>query len=163
MTMNVKWSKDALPIRVRSTGLLFWAVGPAAWVGLLLFGWLVVLPDADRAPMAQVVLIITLMLFGTLVVWLIKLFRRSFRATILVTPEGVEVTRGQMKEFDPYPRCSNFAVFGWTLNWKAVTKRGVRSRTIAGLNFGMSRRELKTLCMLLNALRETSTAQSPST
>ena len=57
---------------------------------------------------------------------------------------------------------SNFGVFGWTLQWKAIANRGPRLRTIAGLNFGMSRSELKALCVLLNTLREAAVAQSQS-
>jgi transposase len=53
------------------------------------------------------------------------------------------------------------AVFGWTVHWKAVTKRGVKLRTLAGLNFGMSREDLKAMCALLNTLREAAAGSQP--
>lgn len=158
--MTGRWSKEALPIGMRSTGLFFWVVAPAAWIAFLLFGWLVVLPDADDPSIAQAALIITVMLICLLVVWLIKLVRQTFRTAVQVTSDGVEIARGQTREFDSYLQCSNFGVFGWTLQWKARTERGVRLRTIAGLNFGMSRKDVKALCALLNALREAAVAQA---
>jgi hypothetical protein len=162
MTLSAKWSKDTLPVHVHSTGLFFWVIAPAAWLGLLLFSLLVVLPEAARTAFAQATLMIALMLIGSLLVWLIKLFRRTFRASVRVTSAGVERTRGKSQEFDPYLQCSNFVVFGWTLQWKAMTNRGIKLRTMAGLSFGMSRRDLKALCVLLNALREAAIAQSQS-
>jgi hypothetical protein len=110
--------------------------------------------------MAQAALIIAAMLVSFFVVWLVKLVRRTFRIAIHVTLDGVEIARGQRQEFDSYLQCSNFAVLGWTLQWKACTERGVRLRMIAGLNFGMSRNDVKALCALLNTLREAAVAQA---
>ncbi len=160
--MTQKWSNDALPIGMRSTGLFFWVMAPAGWIALLLFGWLVELPDADNPSMVQAVLIIAVMLVSLLIMWLVKLVRRTFRIAVQVTTDGVEVARGQNREFDPYLQCSNFVVFGWTLQWKAHTKRGPRLRAIPGLGFGMGRRDLKALCALLNTLREAAVVQAQS-
>jgi hypothetical protein len=158
--MTLKWSKDASPSA---------SVPPACSSGLSLqllglhfssLEWFVVLPDGDSVPMAQAALVIAAMLVSFFVVWLVKLVRRTFRVAIHVTLDGVEIARGQTQEFDSYLQCSNFAVLGWTLQWKACTERGVRLRMIAGLNFGMSRNDVKALCALLNTLREAAVAQA---
>ena len=75
-----------------------------------------------------------------------------------MTEEGVAIESGSKVDFDRFAVCSDFRTFGFALRWKAEVEGLQRDRGV-GPWLGLSREELRSLCTLLNSLREQALAR----
>jgi hypothetical protein len=150
------WSRDSLPIVIKGDLRRIWGILAIVWtVALVPAGWwLLWHPESGGRALPLALVILVALPIGAA----IDLRRRVYRIRLRVTEEGVAIESGTKVDFDRFSACSGFSIFVFALRWKAETDSGLRDRGI-GPGLGLSRAELRSLCVFLNSLREQALAK----
>jgi len=147
--MAKAWSRASLPIVIDGDLRRMWTILAFIWVVALMPAglWVLFHPETGGKALAVATMILVVLPIAAA----IEYRRTRYRVRLRVTEEGVAIESGSRVDFDRLAACSGFHVVWFALHWKAETEDGLQKRGI-GPGLGLSRQELKSLCVFLNEL-----------
>ena len=146
-----QWNPADLPLHMKTNGVLWqfiwWAGLPAFFCLLAVFGWTGGQDGGRALPLLPLGL-------AALIGWLILTARGYHQATVTITTQSIEVTRGSKAVIDQIADCPAFGYTRYSIVWTNSSDRLKRERYIPGFQFGLTSDETQNLANLLNRLRE---------